>query len=83
MFYPYPDEYRVLPANLELLKVIGETTGGSFAPKTGDIFANLGDGGTVSKALWQYFALAALLLFLLDIVVRRAPWTISVTRYSR
>ncbi len=75
VFYPYPDEYRVLPANLELLKVIGETTGGSFAPKTGDIFADLGDGGTVSKALWQYFALAALLLFLLDIVVRRAPYS--------
>lgn len=82
MFYPYPDEYRVFPANLELLKVISETTGGSFAPKTGDIFAKLGDGGTVSKAIWQYFALAALLLFLLDIVVRRAHWKVSVKRYT-
>jgi len=26
----------------------------------------LGDGGDVSKALWQYFAAVALLLFLLD-----------------
>ena len=83
VFYPYSDEYRVLPANVDLLKAISETTGGRFAPKTGDIFANLGDGGTGSKALWQYFALAALLLFLLDIVVRRAPWTFSVKRYSR
>ena len=80
MFYAYPDEYRVLPANLELLKVIGETTGGSFAPKTADIFTRPRDGGTVAKPVWQHFALAGLLLFLLDILVRRASWK---TRASR
>jgi Ca-activated chloride channel family protein len=80
LFYAYPDEYRVLPANLELLKVIGETTGGSFAPKTADIFTKPGDGGTSPKPVWQYFALTALLLFLLDIVVRRASWTVSAKR---
>ena len=33
-----------------------------------------------AKALWQYFAAAALLLFLLEIFVRRAPWTFGLKR---
>jgi Ca-activated chloride channel family protein len=80
LFYPYSDEYRVLPPNLSLLKALSESTGGKLAPEASEIFADLGDGGAVSKALWQYFAAAALLLFLLDIFVRRAPWTFGLER---
>ncbi|HWH47809.1 MAG TPA: VWA domain-containing protein [Burkholderiales bacterium] len=82
MFYAYPDEYRVLPANLELLRVIAEATGGSFAPKTADIFTKPRDGGTLAKPVWQYFALAALFLFLLDILVRRASWRKPISRLA-
>jgi Ca-activated chloride channel homolog len=71
--YAYPDESRVLPANLALLKALSEQTGGSFAPKTEAIFANHADAGHVSRGLWQYFAAAALVVFLLDILVRRFP----------
>ncbi len=74
LFIPYPDEYRVLPANLELLKAIGASTGGGFAPKIEEIFAAHGDGGMVTQPLWQLFALGALVIFLIEIVVRRAPW---------
>ena len=80
LFYPYSDEYRVLPPNLPLLKALSESTGGKLAPKASEIFADLGDGGSVSKALWQYFAAAALALFLVDVFVRRAPWTFGLAR---
>ena len=72
--YPWPDEYRVLPPNTRLLQALSERTGGGFAPKAEDIFADRGDGGLVAKPLWPWLAAAALLLFLLDVLVRRAPW---------
>ena len=74
LYYPYPDEYRVLPADRELLKTLSEQTGGKLSPKFQDVFANYGDGGRISKALWSLLAAAALLFYLLDILVRRSPW---------
>lgn len=74
LYYPYPDEYRVLPPDRELLKTLSEQTGGKFAPKFQDVFANYGDGGRVTKTLWPLLAGAGLLLYLLDILTRRSPW---------
>lgn len=74
LFYSYPDEYRVLPANLPLLRTLSEQTGGVFAPRAEEIFTPRGDGGVTTTPLWPYCAGAALLLFLLDILVRRASW---------
>ena len=74
LFYSYPDEYRLLPANLPLLRTLSEQTGGVFAPQAEEIFRPRGDGGITTTLLWPYCAGAALLLFLLDILVRRAPW---------
>lgn len=73
LFYGYSDEYRVLPANIDLLKALCERTGGKFAPRVEEIFARRGDGGLVSKPLWSYFAALGLVLFLLDVLVRRWP----------
>lgn len=75
LFYTYPDEYRLLPANLPLLRTLSEQTGGSLAPAEEEIFKPRGDGGLRGVPLWPHFAAAALLLFLIDILVRRAPWS--------
>ncbi len=75
LFYSYPDEYRLLPANLPLLRTLSEQTGGSLAPGEDEIFQPRGDSGFRSTPLWPYLAAAALLFFLLDILVRRAPWS--------
>jgi Mg-chelatase subunit ChlD len=74
LYYSYPDEYRLLPANLPLLRALSEQTGGALAPAENEIFKPRGDGGFVGTPLWPYLAAAALLLFLVDILVRRAPW---------
>ena len=83
LFYSYPDEYRLLPANLPLLRTLSEQTGGVFAPRAEEIFAPRGDGGVTTTPLWPYCAGAALLLFLLDILVRRAPWRLHRTWMRR
>lgn len=74
LFYAYPDEDRLLPANLPLLRTLSEQTGGQFAPRAEEIFESRGDGGIVNIGLWPYLTSAALLLFLLDVLARRAPW---------
>jgi len=74
LFYSYADEYRLAPANLPQLRKLSEQTGGVFAPKAEAIFRSLGDHSVTTTTLWPYCATAALLLFLWDILVRRAPW---------
>jgi len=73
LYYAYPDEYRALPPNIELLRVLAEETGGKLAPSIAEVFAQSGDHSRVSRTLWPWLALLALLLYLLDIAVRRAP----------
>jgi Mg-chelatase subunit ChlD len=73
MFYGHTDEYRVLPADESLLRAVSVETGGRFMPKAEEIFSVDRDGGQVSRALWQFCAAAALLAFLLDLLVRRVP----------
>jgi Ca-activated chloride channel family protein len=77
LFYSYPDEYRTLPPNLPLLRTLSEQTGGVFSPKAEEIFRSRGDAGLRTTPLWPYCAGFALLLFLLDILVRRAPWRLG------
>jgi uncharacterized membrane protein len=71
--YPWSDEFRGLPPDNALLRALSESTGGAFASKGEEMFAPRGDGGLITRALWPWFAAAALVLFLLDILVRRLP----------
>jgi len=81
--YPWPDEYRMLPPNTRLLQALSERTGGGFEPKGEEIFADRGDGGLVAKPLWPWLVSAALLLFLLDVLVRRVPWPLRPRAYTQ
>lgn len=74
LYYPYSDELRSLPPNVQLLRAIAEETGGKFAPADQEIFADYGESSLMEKPLWRWFALAALVFFLLDLTVRRAPF---------
>ncbi len=74
LFYPYPDELRSAPPDLELLRAVAEQTGGKVGASVAEIFDPRDDRGVSRKPLWPWLAAAALVLFLLDILVRRAPW---------
>lgn len=73
LYRGFSDEYRALPPNIELLGAIAEKTGGKLAPEIREVFDAGADHGKQSKQLWPWFALFALLLFLLDIAMRRSP----------
>ena len=79
--YTWTDEYRLLPPNNRLLRDISASTGGMFAPEAKDIFADYDDAQLVPRSMWYWFVAAALLLFLVDILIRRAPRVISVPSF--
>ncbi len=78
--YTWTDEYRPLPPDNALLRELSEQTGGVFAAKAQDIFADYDDSQLVPRPLWYWFVVAALLLFLLDILIRRTPRVIALPR---
>ena len=70
LLYSYPDEYRLLPPDIELLQAISRDTGGAFEPTLEQLFSE--DGQTTRPiALWPFLAAAALVLYLLDLLLRR------------
>jgi len=74
LFYPYSDEYRLYPPNAELLAAIAGQTGGKVLPENEEIFADYGESASVPTPLWPFLVALALLGYLLDIALRRAPW---------
>ena len=74
LYYPYSDEYRLYPPNTELLGAISEETGGKLLPDNDEIFADYGESASVPTPLWPLLAGLALVGYLLDIAIRRAPW---------
>ena len=68
----YKPEYRRLGSDTNFLSEIARVTGGQYNPETEDLFA-LGKDESVPirHALWSSLLIAALLLFVLDVALRR------------
>ncbi len=71
LYYPYPDEYRSLPPDISLLQALAQQTGGRLAPTPEEVFAPGNDRGHAQRVLWPWFAAVALLLYLVDVALRR------------
>ena len=71
MFIDYPDELNLKTTNEALLKSVAAATGGTYAPKPADMFTP--DGRTVDQrtSLWFWLVLAATLLLVVDVGLRR------------
>ena len=69
----FPDEYRAFPPDIELLSALARATGGKVAPSIAEVFAQQGDESRITRTLWPWFAVLALIFYLLDIAVRRSP----------
>ncbi|MGH8677538.1 MAG: VWA domain-containing protein, partial [Burkholderiales bacterium] len=74
LYTGFADEYRSLPPNLRFLESIARHTGGKLAPSIAEVFDSRGDHGNQSRTLWPWLALAALVAYLFDILLRRAPF---------
>jgi len=73
---PYSPEYQAVQPNAPLLARLAELTGGTLGPAAAEVFGKLRFGSRRLRDLWPLLALAASLLFLLDVAVRRVllPW---------
>jgi hypothetical protein len=82
---PYSPEFapRRDPGEGEaLLRRVAALTGGAVDPPSGTLFAGPREG-RAPRSLLLPFALAALVVFLLEILVRRTAWAPSVPRRLR
>ena len=68
---PYPLEYASFEPDVERLRRAASVGGGSLDPDVAAIFDPAGEQITYREPLWSRFALAAILAFLLDLLVRR------------
>ena len=67
----YPDELRLLPTNVSILKQIADASGGRYAPAPDTVTAADGRTARQPLALWPWLLMAALLLFIVDVALRR------------
>ncbi|MFQ5647149.1 MAG: VWA domain-containing protein [bacterium] len=68
---PYLLEYSKIRPNLSLLKKIAKISGGTFNPATTKKLVSYEKEEGKLKSAWQHLCIAALLLFLVEIGVRR------------
>ena len=73
---PYSPEYQAVRVNPNLLAEIAERAGGKVNPPPADIFTRLRFGSRQLRDLWVWLLLAAGILFVFDVAVRRIllPW---------
>jgi len=71
----YSDELRIRPTNEQLLQAVASASGGAYAPEPGKIFAAEGSASRPTP-LWSFLASAALVLFILDVALRRIDFSL-------
>jgi hypothetical protein len=68
---PYPREYLALAPDLATLGRVAEATGGRLNPEPREPFDPAGQSVSFHEDLWPRFIFAAIVVFLLDLLVRR------------
>ncbi len=70
----FSEELRTLPPNLPLLREIARISGGKLSPEDGDIYSPDDRFGSLAFPLLPWLVGFALLLFFVDIYMRRSPF---------
>jgi Mg-chelatase subunit ChlD len=83
LFVDCPDELQVRPLNESLLRSVAAASGGDYDPEPASVFA--ADGRSVQriKTYWYFFVLAAMLVFVADVALRRLRFDHFRTRVNR
>lgn len=71
----YPDELRIGKTNQAKLRAITQATGGLYAPAAADVFAPTDRTARRTTPLWPYLVAAAVVLFVIDVALRRIELT--------
>ena len=69
--YSYPDEFHFYPPNTDLLRAISNQTKGRFQPSVQDILDAHGETTAFPTPLRPWLAVAALVLYVGDVLLRR------------
>ena len=72
----YPDELRLRPTNEELLKSISRATDGVYDQQAEDVFVITDEKAARATPLWPWLLMAALILFLADVALRRIDFSL-------
>ena len=68
---PYSDEYKQRATNTALLETVAEVSGGKVLESAEDVFRPFDYKGTESRSITTWLLVLALLLFFIDITLRR------------
>jgi len=79
----YPDELRLRPTNEVLLRKIAEVSGGRYTTDPAKILEQEERTAHRAQPLWPYLLTAAMLLFLLDVALRRIDFSLFDFGLSR
>lgn len=76
---PYSAEYKLQPPNEQLLTYIAEKTGGELIEEPKDIFREFEKRGAERQSIATWLVLASMILFFIDITLRRFGWSFLQT----
>lgn len=76
----YPDELRLRPSNESLLRSIAETSGGRFDVQPDQVFAPPDGMAFRVLPLWPYLLMAVLILWVVDVALRRIDVSLLLPR---
>jgi uncharacterized membrane protein/uncharacterized protein YegL len=79
----YPEELRLRAANQDLLKSIAQVSGGRFDPKPDTVFDPISRTARRAIPVWPYLVLAASLIFVADVALRRIDFNLVLDRFQR
>ncbi len=71
--FSYPDEFLLRPINTSLLAELADGTGGVVSPAPGDLLNVPIPSQLARMELWPWFVFAAIILFIVDVGLRRLP----------
>ncbi len=74
----YSDELRIRPTNTELLEQVAAVSGGRCDPAPAEVFTPDGRTATQPTPLWPWLLIAALLLFVGDVALRRIDFSLPL-----
>jgi hypothetical protein len=75
LFADYPDELRLDEVNESLLQDVARVTGGTYDAEPAKVFADDGRRADRTTQWWPYLLMAALVIFVMDVWLRRARFT--------